>query len=99
MQTFGKATEKDPEAIANLRRTEELFRKALENAGLDYAVQTAAQTIDENGKARYNDGEVKKSAKIVKYIPYSKVDKTTSLPSEGSYQSCMRALKVVLLTV
>ena len=54
MQTFGKATEKDPEAIANLRRTEELFRKALENAGLDYAVQNAAETVDEKAGVRYN---------------------------------------------
>ena len=69
LQTFGKKSSKDPEAIQNLRRTEELFRKALQNAGVSYAVdeltranaekmhvsgENGAESVDESGEVRYN---------------------------------------------
>lgn len=88
LQTFGKSTNRDPEAVKQLRRTEELFRKALEKAGVGYAhdeltrmneknaqvsEENGGQGVDESREVRYNGGEVKKSAKIVKYIPYSAV--------------------------
>lgn len=88
LQTFGKATEKDPEAVKQLRRTEKLFRKALENAGLDYAVQESLKRmneknvqvseenegadVDEGGEVRYNGGGAQFARKIV--VPKKRVD-------------------------
>lgn len=91
LQTFGKTDEQKAE-IQKLRHTEQLFRRALQNAGVGYAVEelrrTAAenmqvsgendaeidaQNLDDGAEVRYNDDKVQRSAKIVKYIPYSKV--------------------------
>lgn len=88
LQTFGKSKGKENAEVEKLRRTEELFRKALQNAGVNYAAEeltrvnsekthvseeNGTKSVDESGELRYNDGEVQHSAKIVKYIPYSKV--------------------------
>ncbi len=69
LQTFGKTREKDTMEVAKLRRTEELFRKALQNAGVSYAVdelkrtaaenaqtdaENGAESVDESGELRYN---------------------------------------------
>lgn len=54
LQTFGKKSSKDPEAIQNLRRTEELFRKALSNAGVSYAVDELTRA---NAEKMHDSGE------------------------------------------
>ena len=69
LQTFGKSKGKENAEVEKLRRTEELFRKALQNAGVSYAAEeltrvnsekthvsreNATESVDESGEVRYN---------------------------------------------
>ena len=51
LQTFGKSTDKDPEAVKQLRHTEGLLRTALEKN----AAQGERGNIDESDEMRYNE--------------------------------------------
>ena len=81
LQAFGKAGEKDPTEIQRLRRTEELFRRALESAGEGYiagelarvAEENAAGEVDGQREVQYNSNEVQRSAKRAQYIPYARI--------------------------
>ena len=56
LQTFGKATDKDPEDVKQLRRTEELFRRALEKAGVGYAAEELTRMNEKNAQVSEENG-------------------------------------------
>ncbi len=58
LQTFGKTDEQKAE-IQKLRHTEQLFRRALQNAGVSYAVDELTRTAAENMQlSEENGGEI-----------------------------------------
>ena len=68
LQTFGKSTDKDPEAVKQLRRTEELFRKALEKAGVGYAAEELTRMNEKNAQvSEENGGESVDEKRKVQY--------------------------------
>ena len=81
LQAFGKKSDGEPADIQRLRRTEELFRRALESAGEGYiagelarvAEENAAGEVDGQREVQYNSNEVQRSAKRAQYIPYARI--------------------------
>lgn len=66
VDSFGKSKE-EKEQLKQLRKTEELFRKALENAGVEYVNNEIAESKEENVtkhslKIHYTDGTVEEIA-------------------------------------